>query len=798
MARAQYSDHELWQHSVLVENSPSPILLIGTDGRIMSSNPAADKVISKEIADEVVSSLLSAIEKSTGDPADPESSLQFEQNIGDHLFLFTVVQGGLGDSFYVYGSDVTEFKRVEKELSREQVFSDDVINSLPGTFYVFDQAGRIHRWNDNLETITGYSADEIRGMHPLDFFKDKDRDRVAARIQEVFEKGTATVEAELVAESGKAIPYYFTGLCSVIEESTYVVGAGFDIAELKRGQMVQSALFKISEATNLSGDLRELLRTIHKVLGTLIDTTNFYVALYDETTNLYSFPYNVDQYDGVDFAPEELKKSLTDYVRRSGRALLADEATHRMLEEAGEAELVGTPSKIWLGVPLKTPDAVIGVVAVQSYSDPDTYSEADLDLLTFVSGHIAMAIERKSAEVQKQSLQEKLERAQRMESLGILAGGVAHDLNNMLGPLVGYPELILRQLNEDSPFKERVMRIGKAATDAAEVIQDLLCLARRGRYEMHPVDLNNVIEGYLESPSFAKLASGHPSIDLDLKLDESIAKIQGSLAHLSKVIMNLVFNAFDAMPEGGRLTIETSQHYVDRLPGGYDKVEGGDYVLICVRDTGSGIAPADVEKIFEPYYSRKSMGTSGSGLGLAVVYGIVKDHHGYYDIATSLGDGTEFTVFLPVTQDVPKAAAPMIEAVTGGNESILVVEDVQEQRELASEMLTSLGYRVETVCNGREAVQFLNEHFVEILLLDMIMERDFDGLDTYREIIKRHPRQKAVIVSGFSSTERVEEMQQLGAGAYLRKPYSLGDLGSAIREELDRTESFRATPDIIS
>jgi len=394
--------------------------------------------------------------------------------------------------------------------------------------------------------------------------------------------------------------------------------------------------------------------------------------------------------------------------------------------------------------------------------------------------------ERKRAEEHERELQRKLERAERMESLGVLAGGVAHDLNNMLGPLVGYPELVLMKLSENSPVRKQVQRIAKAAQEAADVVQDLLTLARRGCYEMVPTDVNEVVQTYIDSLSFAGLTEKHPDVAVKLKLDRSIDKILGSAPHLSKVFMNLIVNAFDAMPEGGELFIETLQQYLESLESGFDKIEHGDYVIVRVRDNGMGIEPKDLDRIFEPYYSKKKMASSsGSGLGLSVVYGVVKDHHGYYDILSSVGHGTEFILYFPTIkkeiQDKPEA-----ETMMGGKEKVLVVDDVDDQRDLASDLLSSLGYRVETASNGREAVEYLRNHSVDIVVLDMIMEKDFDGLDTYREIIRLHPGQKTVIFSGFSATDRVEKMQKLGAGPYIRKPYTREVIGKAIREELDK------------
>jgi len=400
--------------------------------------------------------------------------------------------------------------------------------------------------------------------------------------------------------------------------------------------------------------------------------------------------------------------------------------------------------------------------------------------------------ERRQAQKQRQKLQEELERAQRMESLAILAGGVAHDLNNMLGPLVGYPELIIRKLPQDSPFRKQLERIGKSAKDAADVIQDLLTLARRGRFELSPIDLNDIVTAYLDSPGFAKLVEEHPDIAVKLKLDDTIDCICGSSPHLSKMVMNLIHNAIEAMPKGGELTIKTTQQHIKNLLSGYNKIRHGDYILLRVCDTGMGIDQRNLDKIFEPYFSKKEMGTSGSGLGLSVVYGIIKDHKGYYDVFSTVEEGTEFVLYFPVCEEAPGKEPDTVTNVEG-SETVLVVDDVEEQREIASELLSSLGYKVETVQNGSEAIEYLKDNRVDIIVLDMIMEKDFDGLDTYREIIKLYPGQKAIIVSGFSPTDRVDEMQRLGAGLYVKKPYTLTIISKAIREELDK-ELVTASP----
>jgi signal transduction histidine kinase/ActR/RegA family two-component response regulator len=404
-----------------------------------------------------------------------------------------------------------------------------------------------------------------------------------------------------------------------------------------------------------------------------------------------------------------------------------------------------------------------------------------------------MIVELKNAEEQKYSLQTKLERARRMESLGMLAGGVAHDLNNILGPLVGYSDMILAGMDDKNPLKKKIARIAKSAGEAVDIIQDLLTLGRRGRYEMKALNLNDVIREYLESIAFQKLQVNRPEIKVIVDLEQDLPLIHGSKSHLYKVVMNIIINAFDAIQDTGDIEIKTTVENLAALHGGYNRIEAGQYVIFSCKDGGVGIPEDEIDKIFEPYYSRKKMGTSGTGLGLSVVYGIVKDHKGYYDVDSHPGQGTEFILYFPATSDEDTDTTTVSSALYGSGR-ILVIDDDPAQREMASEMLELLGYTVTTAENGSKAVDILKKEDYDLLLMDMIMEKGFDGLDTYREIIKFKPDQKVVIVSGYSPTDRVLEMQKLGAGSYLRKPYMLEELARAIKSEtgLPAREPLRA------
>ena len=404
--------------------------------------------------------------------------------------------------------------------------------------------------------------------------------------------------------------------------------------------------------------------------------------------------------------------------------------------------------------------------------------------------NIILGIARDISE--RKHLETSLHKAQKMEAIGTLAGGVAHDLNNILGGLVSYPELLLLQLPEDSPLRKPIQTIQRSGEKAAAVVQDLLTLARRGVVVTDVVNLNGVIDEYLGSPEYENLQLHHPGVHMETHLSENVLNILGSPIHLSKTVMNLVSNAAEAMSEGGTLVLSTENRYIDRPISGYDNVKEGDYVVLTISDTGTGISPDDINKIFEPFYSKKKMGRSGTGLGMAVVWGTVKDHNGYIDVQSTEGKGTAFTLYFPVTRNTNSGDKPALSLAlySGHGESILIVDDVKEQRSIASGMLKELGYLVESVSSGEEALEYLKNQKVDLLVLDMIMDPGLDGLETYKRIIEIHPGQKAIIASGFSETDRAKELQNLGAGTYIRKPFLLEKIGVAVKEELKNGEGL--------
>jgi len=402
------------------------------------------------------------------------------------------------------------------------------------------------------------------------------------------------------------------------------------------------------------------------------------------------------------------------------------------------------------------------------------------------AGSMRDIFKRKQAEKERKDLEEKIVRLEKMEALGLLAGGVAHDLNNVLSGIVGYPDLLLMELPANSPLRQSIFSIQKSGQKAADIVQDLLTLARRGVITSDVLNLNDIVRDYLASPEHERLKAFYAGVQIATNLDGELLNIKGSSFHLRKTIMNLVSNAAEALVAGGKITLLTRNQYIDQPIKGYDNIHEGDYIVLEVSDTGIGIATEELNRIFEPFYTKKVMGRSGTGLGMAVVWGTVQDHRGYIDIESQEGQGTTFYLYFPVTRDhiVEKKSMIPVETYLGSGQPILIVDDVRDQRELASSMLTKLGYSARAVSSGEKAIEYLKNNSTALVLLDMIMDPGIDGLDTYRQILKLHPKQKAIIASGFSETKRAKKAQKLGAGQYVKKPYTLEKIGIAVKNEL--------------
>ncbi len=397
-------------------------------------------------------------------------------------------------------------------------------------------------------------------------------------------------------------------------------------------------------------------------------------------------------------------------------------------------------------------------------------------------------------------LQQELHQAQKMEAIGLMAGGVAHDLNNILASIVGYPQLIRFQLPENKQVHELTQAIEDAGERAAAVVDDLLTVARGVAVVKEVADLNTLIAEYLTSTEGQEVQIRHPQVVVFAEMDSDPLYINCSPIHILKCLMNLVNNAAEAIEGQGEVVVLTARkELVEDIGHSQYQVEPGEYAVLRIRDNGPGISEEDQERIFEPFYTKKTMGRSGTGLGLAVVWNTVVDHKGSVIVSSGqrkdqgTEQGTTFTLLFPLTDEevplVQEAELSLEELSSTG--TIMIVDDDAQQLGLVGGMLKVLGYDVLTAASGEEALQVLADksvqsvQSVDLLILDMLMP-GMNGHRTYREAKKICPEQKAIISSGFAADREVQKAQELGADSFLKKPYTLKQLGLAVLNELNK------------
>lgn len=380
-------------------------------------------------------------------------------------------------------------------------------------------------------------------------------------------------------------------------------------------------------------------------------------------------------------------------------------------------------------------------------------------------GHLAMTFNNmleslKKREKEKESLEKQLAQAQKMEAIGTLAGGVAHDFNNILSAIIGYASLVLMDLEETSPFREGIEHIISSANRAAEITKSLLAFSRRQVLDPRQVNLNRIVR---DTGKLIQRLIGD-NIEMIFSLSQEELPVLVDFTHITQVLMNLTINARDAMPQGGTLILST-QH----VPEGR---EGGPYALLTISDTGVGMEKNVQERIFDPFYTTKEVG-KGTGLGLSIVYGLVKQHHGYIEVSSKVGVGTQFRIYLPLTQLMTKEEEDIIlPGKVRGTETVLLAEDDQEVNKLSREILERSGYRVIYTFNGQEAVQRFKEKSQEIsLLLFDVGMRKMSGQEAYEEIKKIKPKIKVLFMSGYDQ-QVIKTMNQNQKTTPLANPYS--------------------------
>jgi len=680
-----------------------------------------------------------------------------------------------------------------------------------------------------------------------------------------------------------------------------------EIAGRKRAEQITHTLFRISNAVNTAKDLRELYASIHLILGEIIDLSNFYIALYHKQAQRISFPYFVDQFDCENSYSGQFSKenSLTGEVILAEKPLFLNQAD--LQQRAARSRIIGTTPIVWLGVPLKIKEEVIGVMATQSYYDTDHFDQIDLDVLHSVSAQVALAIERKryeqaivasekryrniiqsiedgyyeidvrgrltlvnqamchmlghnesdllgknitdyldtqtarkihdglqvvltpeklgttlelefqrsdgkeryaetiisvirsedgeltgyrgiardvtdrkAAEKSRQALEEQLQQAQRLESLGTLAGGIAHDFNNLLMGIGGRAALMLNELAVSHPHYAQLRSIEEYVASAANLTTRLLGFARGGKYEVRSVDLNVLVEKSIEMFGRTK-----KEISIATALQSDLWPIEADTSQIEQVLLNLLVNAGQAMAGGGFISIATSRMVLTERDVGFYGIAPGKYVQLTISDTGEGMDDETMQKIFDPFFTTKAIG-HGTGLGLAMVYGIIRNHAGGISVKSALNKGTIFTIFLPATD---KEVIPEIGTTTTvqkGSETILLVDDEPMIIDIGQEILALLGYKVLTAASAREALEVYNTNLdqIDLVILDMIMP-EMGGGELYDRLKQIHPAIRVLLCSGYSIDGQAREILNRGCKGFIQKPFNVSQLSVKVRETLN-------------
>jgi signal transduction histidine kinase/arsenate reductase-like glutaredoxin family protein len=421
-----------------------------------------------------------------------------------------------------------------------------------------------------------------------------------------------------------------------------------EIAKVKKSEKIQKVLYNISEAKSNTRNLRDLLSKIHEQVGTLMDTSNFYVAIVeDKEKGLFRLPYIVDENPEEIENPDaivDLAGGFTDYVLKTQRPLLADQKKVKKLEKSSAVKQVGVLSQSWLGIPLKTPGGeILGVVAVQSYTDPHAYTRIDADILSIISTTIAGAVKDKQSEEERNSLEEKLSESQKMEAVGVLAAGVAHEFNNLLSIIIGHAYNGMRACEEETGNYKRYSKIEKASERAAELIEKLMVFAQkreRGRYFID--DMARAINEAVVKARNAAPAGCHISVNIK----GTLWPVKIDREEIDDVLSNILDNALRAVDGSNNGMIKISAENFKGRPAYSPLTEAYKYIYIKIEDNGRGMDEETRTQIFNPFFTTRDPG-KGTGMGLAIVYTILKEYYGTIHVESEKGKGTIVHIYLP-------------------------------------------------------------------------------------------------------------------------------------------------------
>ena len=676
--------------------------------------------------------------------------------------LIAVIVGVFTTLLVIIARQNREARRSSLAAASERRISDAIIQGMPGIVCLIDADLRFLRWNANLESATGYRGDEITGMNPLQFFRPEDVPLVRQRIGQVFTHGTGDVEVDIVAKDGGCTPYYFTGLRCILDEQPCFIGCGLDITALRRGEVA------VRES-------EQLLRDSQSVAG-----LGSYVL--DITTGIWRSSEELDRIFGIDEAFDR-----TALVGWAGLVHPDDRAaatTHLSVEVMGHGQPFDHEYRI-----LRHNDGVERRVHGLGRLEFDADGRP-VKLL----GTIQDVTDRTEAELERTRLESQLAHAQKMESIGRLAGGVAHDFNNFLQGMLGYLDFCRDDLEPDHPVRAHIDEIAINAQRSADLVRQLLAFARKQNIVPMIIDPNATLAGMQK---MLRHLLGR-DIDVEWAPGVDIGSIRMDASQFDQVVANLAINARDAMGGRGLLSIRTGSVTVDEpFCAEHEGASPGMYVTIAFGDDGCGMDAETRAHVFEPFFTTKPVG-AGTGLGLATVYGIVKQHHGFIVVDSAPGAGTVFTIHMPrhaVAAPVadPAAAAP---APAEGHETILLVEDEPTVNRAVRRILERAGYTVLAAVSPEEARRLAAGHpgEIQLLLTDIVMP-GMNGRELAAQLRPSRPWMRPVFMSGYADAALGADPAEDAGIDFLPKPFTREILLLKVREVLDRSADSGPGPE---
>ncbi len=675
-------------------------------------------------------------------------------------------------------------------LHASEVRQRAIINSMVDGLIVIDESGSIDSFNPAAEKMFGYSVQEIAGKNVKLLMTEPFHSEHDSYLQRYVATGESNVIGISREVAGQRKDGSVFNMAISITEMTIGSSRMFsalvrDITERIQADQIQSVLFQISEATSLSHNLRELLEIIHRELSRLVDCTNFFVALYDAETEIYSFPYSVDEVDGeIEVTPQQLKKSLTDYVRRTGSPLLLSKQEHKELIKAGKVGLVGNHAEIWLGTPLKTSQGIIGIAVVQSYTNPSAYTQDDVDLLVFVAEHIAMAIERKQTGDALQHAKEVAESANQAKSEFL--ANMSHEIRTPMNGVIGMTQLLL-----DTELKGEQLECAEAvkgcATALLTIINDILDFSKieAGKLDIEYIDfdLQSLLDDVVQ---LLALKAEEKNLTVTCSLAEEVVRpVKGDPGRVRQILLNLGNNALK-FTEEGEVTITA-------------KVESESETDLCVRfnvkDTGTGIPPEAKDRLFDSFTQLDASTTrkfGGTGLGLAISKQLAELMGGRIGLESENSKGSDFwfTVVLKkqTSNSVPHARAA---GVLSGTQ-VLVIDDCDDHRDKLCGQLGSFGCEVCTISESDNALPLLCESAEGGKTYDVvIVEHAVQKIEAASFVAAIHSKpafRDAGLVLLTSTGQRGDgkKARELGFHAYLTRPVTTAQLRDCLQEVLGR------------